>query len=107
MDFTDFNFDKPFYTEKELLKRVPIKRSTFYAWQSEWISLGNDPKLMGKVLILNNPKSKRPIVYWNAKKFLEWLYKYKANQNVQYNHQQTEKNIALAVIKGAKKYGNE
>ena len=55
MDFTDFNFDKPFYTEKELLKRVPIKRSTFYAWQSEWISLGNDPKLMGKVLILNNP----------------------------------------------------
>ena len=26
---------------------------------------------MGKVLILNNPKSKRPIVYWNAKIFLE------------------------------------
>ena len=62
---------------------------------------------MGKVLILNNPKSKRPIVYWNAKIFLEWLFKYKANQDVQYNHQQTEKNIALAVIKGAKKYGNE
>ena len=60
-----------------------------------------------KKFSMNNPKSKRPIVYWNAKKFLEWLYKYKANQNVQYNHQQTEKNIAVAVIKGAKKYGNE
>ena len=107
MDFTDFNFDKAFYPEKELLKIIPIKRSTFYAWQSEWISLWNDPSLMCKFLILNNPKSKRPIVYWNSKKFLEWLYKYKANQNVQYNHQQTEKNIALAVIKGAKKYGNE
>ena len=103
----DFKFDKPFYSERELLKIIPIKRSTFYSWQSEWLAKGKDPKEMGKLLLKLNSKSKRPIVYWNAKKFLEWLYKYKANQNVQYNHQQTEKNIAVAVIKGAKKYGNE
>ena len=68
MDFTDFNFDKPFYPERAL-KNNTYQEIYFYAWQSEWISLGNDPALMGKVLILNNPKSKRPIVYWNAKKF--------------------------------------
>ena len=39
----DFKFDKPFYSERELLKLVPVKRSTFYSWQSQWISLGNDP----------------------------------------------------------------
>jgi|TARA_R100001224_G_C3894797_1_gene106286 hypothetical protein len=101
----DFNFDKPFYPERELLKIIPIKRSTFYAWQSEWIAQGNDPKLMGKVTILNSTKSKRAIVYWNAKIFLEWLYTYKANQDPKYNHQQHEKNIAIAVIKGVKTNG--
>ena len=106
MDFTDFNFDKPFYTEKELLKRVPIKRSTFYAWQSEWISLGNDPKLMGKVLILNNPKSKRPIVYWNAPKYLAWLEKYKINVDPQFDYEYHNKQIAVAVVKGVKQNGN-
>ena len=50
MDFNNFKFDKPFYPERELLKIIPIKRSTFYAWQSEWIAKGNDPALMGKVL---------------------------------------------------------
>ena len=103
----EFKFEKALYKTSELIKIVSISKATFYRFVSGWISKGNDPALMGKVLILNNPKSKRPIVYWNAKKFLEWLYKYKANQNVQYNHQQTEKNIAVAVIKGAKKYGNE
>ena len=102
----DFNFDKPFYPERELLKIIPIKRSTFYAWQSEWIAQGNDPKLMGKVTILNSTKSKRAIVYWNAKIFLEWLFTYKANQDPKYNHQQHEKNIAIAVIKGVKTNGN-
>jgi len=101
----DFNFDKPFYPERELLKIIPIKRSTFYAWQSEWIAQGNDPKLMGKVTILNSTKSKRAIVYWNAKIFLEWLYTYKANQDPKYNHQQHEKNIAIAVLKGVKTNG--
>tara|TARA_R100001510_G_C7648378_1_gene205693 strand:- start:1556 stop:1870 length:315 start_codon:yes stop_codon:yes gene_type:complete len=101
----DFNFDKPFYPERELLKIIPIKRSTFYAWQSEWIAQGNDPKLMGKVTILNSTKSKRAIVYWNAKIFLEWLFTYKANQDPKYNHQQHEKNIAIAVIKGVKTNG--
>ena len=101
----DFNFDKPFYPERELLKIIPIKRSTFYAWQSEWIAQGNDPKLMGKVTILNSTKSKRAIVYWNAKIFLEWLYTYKANQDPKYNHQQHEKNIAIAVLKGVNTNG--
>ena len=44
--------------ESELLKIIPIKRSTFYSWQSEWIANGNDPRDMGKLLILSNPKSK-------------------------------------------------
>ena len=60
---------------------------------------------MGKVTILNSTKSKRAIVYWNAKIFLEWLYKYKANQDPKYNHQQHEKNIAIAVLKGVKTNG--
>ena len=50
------------------------------------------------------------LVYWNAKNLFRVGYiKYKAQSPiVQYNHQyQTEKNIAVAVIKGAKKYGNE
>ena len=65
----DFKFNKPFYAESELLKIIPIKRSTFFVWQSEWIMKGNDPKEMGKVSILNSSKSKRAIVYWDAKKY--------------------------------------
>ena len=99
----DFKFDNPFYSERELLKIIPIKRSTFYAWQSEWIAKGNDPKEMGKILIINGPKSKRGIVFWNAPKFLEWLFIHKANQDPQYNHQQLEKDTAIAVITGVKK----
>jgi len=102
----DFKFNKPFYAESELLKIIPIKRSTFFAWQSEWIMKGNDPKDMGKVSILNSSKSKRAIVYWDAKKYLDWLFTHKANQDPQFNHQQQEKNIAIAVIKGVKTNGN-
>ena len=103
MDFNNFKFDKPFYPERELLKIIPIKRSTFYAWQSEWIAKVNDPALMGKVLIINGPKSKRGIVFWNAPVFLEWLFKYKANQDPEFNHQQLEKDTAIAVITGVRK----
>ena len=85
----DFNFKQPFYKESELLKIIPIKRSTFYSWQSEWIANGNDPREMGKILILSNPKSKKPLVYWDAKKFLNWVYKYKVN---------TDPNLITSII---------
>ena len=92
MDFTDFNFDKPFYPEKELLKIIPIKRSTFYAWQSEWISLGNDPALMGKVKVNNS------LVLWNGPVFLDWLYKYQSNASARFDYEHRDKKEAQLIL---------
>jgi len=102
----DFKFDKPFYSERELLKIIPIKRSTFSSWQSEWLAKGKDPKEMGKLLLKLNSKSKRPIVYWNAPKYLAWLEKYKINVDPQFDYEYHNKQIAVAVVKGVKQNGN-
>jgi len=98
----DFKFTKPFYSERELLKVVPVKRSTFYSWQSHWISLGNDPREMGKILIQNSPTSKRPIVFWNAPLFLKWMSKHKIQQPTKYDYEVADKEYAIAVVKGVK-----
>ncbi len=63
-----FNFDKPFYRVEDLLKIVPIPRSTFYKFQNEWINKGHDPADMGKVKINGIRYG-----YWDAQKFLNWL----------------------------------
>ena len=76
----DYKFDKQFFPEKELLKVIPVKRSTFFAWQSEWISKGKDPKEMGKLVFKNKSKSKRFMVYWNAPVFLKWMLDNKLDQ---------------------------
>ena len=102
----DFKFDKPFYSERELLKIIPVKRATFYNWQSQWIAKGNDPKHMGKLLIRNNPKSKRPIVFWDAPKFLKWMTDYVINQDTKWDYEYHQKMIAVAVLKVVKTNGN-
>ena len=70
----NFKFDKAFYKEADLLKVIPIARSTFHAWQSEWISQGNDPRLMGKL-----PVKGTSTVYWDGAIFLKWLYENRFN----------------------------
>ena len=62
----NFKFDKAFYKEADLLKVIPIARSTFYAWQNKWISQGNDPRLMGKL-----PVKGTSTVYWDGAIFLK------------------------------------
>ncbi len=47
----NFKFNKPFYRVGDLLKIIPLPRSTFYKFQNEWISKGHDPADMGKVKI--------------------------------------------------------
>ena len=58
------------------------------------------------LLILSNPKSKKPLVYWDAKKFLNWVYKYKVNTDPQFDYEYHSKAVAVALIKGVKKNGN-
>ena len=89
----DFKFDRPFYKEKDFLKIISIPRSTFHSWQSEWISKGRDPRLMGKVYIKGSSS-----VYWNGPKFLKWLIENKIKQNPKYDYQEEQKKTALVVI---------
>ena len=64
----NFKFNQPFYKVGDLLKIIPLPRSTFYKFQNEWISKGHDPADMGKVKVEGIRYG-----YWDAKKFLNWL----------------------------------
>jgi hypothetical protein len=64
----NFKFNQPFYKVGDLLKIIPLPRSTFYKFQNEWISKGHDPADMGKVKINGIRYG-----YWDAQKFLNWL----------------------------------
>jgi len=94
----NYKFDKAFYKESELLKRLPIPRSTFHRWQTEWISKGNDPKLMGKILVKGTST-----VFWNGALFLQWLIKYKFNMETKYGYEVADKNEAMLVVSTLKK----
>jgi len=89
----NYKFDKAFYKEADLLKVVPIPRSTFYRWQSEWVSKGNDPKLMGKILVKGTST-----VFWNAALFLQWLIEYKFNMETKYDYEAEDKKKAVLVV---------
>ena len=94
----NFKFDRPFYKEKDFLKIISIPRSTFYSWQSEWISKGRDPRLMGKVYIKGSSS-----VYWNGPLFLDWMIKHKIKHDPKYDYEEEHKNKALVVINNLKK----
>jgi len=94
----NYKFDKVFYKESELLNKVPIPRSTFHKWQSEWISKGNDPKLMGKILVKGTST-----VFWNAALFLQWLIKYKFNMETKYDYEVEDKKKAVLVVSNLNK----
>jgi len=64
----NFKFNQPFYKVGDLLKIIPLPRSTFYKFQNEWISKGHDPADMGKVEV----EGVR-LGYWDAQKLLNWL----------------------------------
>ena len=64
----NFKFNQPFYKVGDLLKIIPLPRSTFYKFQNEWIFKGHDPADMGKVKINGIRYG-----YWDAQKFLNWL----------------------------------
>ena len=89
----DFKFDKAFYKEAELLKRCPVPRSTFHKWQSEWISRGQDIKLMGKILVKGTST-----VFWNGPKFLKWLEEHKLDQECKYDYEARDKKIASNTV---------
>ena len=64
----NFKFNQPFYKVGDLLKIIPIPRSTFYKFQNEWINKGHDPADMGKIKVNGIRYG-----YWDAQKFLNWL----------------------------------
>jgi len=64
----NFKFNQPFHRVRDLLKIIPLPRSTFYKFQNEWISKGHDPADMGKVKVEGIRYG-----YWDAQKFLNWL----------------------------------
>jgi len=97
----NYKFDKAFYKESELLKRLPIPRSTFHRWQSEWISQGNDQKLMGKILVKGTST-----VFWNGALFLQWLIKHKFNMETKYDYEVADKKEAVLVVSNLKKKVN-
>ena len=89
----DFKFNKAFYKEAELLKIVPVPRSTFYSWQCEWVSKGNDPKLMGKILVKGTST-----IFWDGAIYLNWLYENKFNMETKYTYEAEDKKKAVLVI---------
>ena len=89
----DFKFNKAFYNSTELLKVVPVPKATFYSWQADWISKGNDPKLMGKILVKGTST-----IFWDGAIYLNWLYENKFNMETKYDYEAADKKKAVLVI---------
>ena len=82
-----FEFNKLFYTDKQLLEIIPIPRDFLYKLQREFIAKGGSPEDMGKVSFVGNRKN-----YWNAPKFLKWLIENKVISSAKYDYEVEDKN---------------
>jgi len=98
----ELNFKKEIYTTPELLKEVPISRSTFYHYQMAWITKGGCPSEMGKFTLKGSSRS-----YWLIKKFMSWLVKHQVNEPKTFNYEKRDQQIAIGVINTLKKRHNE
>ena len=88
-----FQFNKIWYTTKELLEIFPISRSRFYRLQDELTAQGRDLSEMGRVKI-NGCEN----VFWCPIKFKDYLEREQINKPVQYDYEQLEKEETKVAI---------
>ena len=88
-----FQFNKVWYTTKDLLEMFPISRSRFYRFQDELTEKGRDLSEMGRVKIRGCEN-----VFWCPVKFREYLEREQINKPVEYNHEQLIKDEAKVAI---------
>ena len=74
-----FQFNKVWYTTKDLLEMFPISRSRFYRFQDELTEKGRDLSEMGRVKIKGCEN-----VFWCPVKFKEYLEREQINKPVEY-----------------------
>jgi len=88
-----FQFNKIWYTTKDLLEMFPISRSRFYRFQDELTEKGRDLSEMGRVKIKGCEN-----VFWCPVKFKEYLEREQINKPVEYNYERLIKDEAKVAI---------
>jgi len=83
----------PFISEKELLKQIPIPKSTFLKFKYEWVQKGNCLTQMGMFHIEGSGLN-----YWNVKKLFQWLLDYKIKQPAVFNNEVRDRDVANNVV---------
>ena len=94
MNIQQFTFTQLWYTTTDLLKLIPISRSTFYKMHRELIEQGNDGSQMGKVVIKGTENT-----LWCPVKFVSYLKKHKIlTQPLQYDYEKLEQDQVKVAI---------
>ena len=94
MNIQQFTFTQLWYTTTDLMKLIPISRSTFYKMHRELIEQGNDGSQMGKVVIEGTENT-----LWCPIKFVSYLKKHKIlTQPLQYDYEKSEQEQVKVAI---------
>jgi len=94
MNIQQFTFTQLWYTTTDLLKLIPISRSTFYKMHRELIEQGNDGSQMGKVLIKGTENT-----LWCPITFVSYLKKHKIlTQPLQYDYEKSEQDQVKVAV---------
>jgi len=68
----EFIFNQALYRTEDLLKIIPIPRSSLFKFRDEWIARGGNTRDLGLVKLEGSDLN-----YWEGPKLLNWLYKHK------------------------------
>ena len=89
----DIKFTKEIFTEKELLKEIPVSRATFHRYKAEWCSKGGSLSEMGMFQLKNSRRR-----FWLAGKFLAWLVSHKVLDKGAFDYEQLDQEQSLLVV---------
>ena len=91
---TQFTFTQLWYTTTDLLKLIPISRSTFYKMHRKLIEQGKDGSEMGKVKIEGCENT-----LWCPIKFVSYLQEYKIlTAPIKYDYEKSEQEDVKVAI---------
>ena len=83
----------PFVSEKELIKQLPIPRSTFQSFKNEWAAKGRCLTEMGMFHIEGSGMN-----YWNPQKLFQWLLDYRIKQPGVFDYEKKKNEDAKQII---------
>ena len=89
----DIKFTKEIFTEKELLKEIPVARATFHKHKKKWCAKGGSLSAMGMFQLRNSRRR-----FWIAKKYLNWLINNEVLDKGSFDYERLDQEQSLLVV---------